>query len=161
MTRGNTKVSSNESPSDIVAQDATPNEEHEQEQAEPQEAAPAPAPIATAPAPKPRQDREPTNGVQTPEARVKALEARIERMEAASKLDGIDVVDLEVCTDLLIKGYTVEELKSSKPYLFKQPKSDVVRQPKRLITDAKPPSAQVSDSGAFVEKLSAMLTSKF
>ena len=112
--------------------------------------------------------------------RLAELESKIERLEAASKLNRDEVVDFEVAVDLLVKGYSVEELRKSKPYLFKRSgdsqhegqgelpsgiitQSGTVKQPQRVISPVQPPAQKVKqDSGeGFVNTLAKMLASKF
>lgn len=96
--------------------------------------------------------------------RIAELENKLARMEAIYSLNGQNVVDVEVCADLLMKGYTIDQLKQSKPYLFNQPQSSgVVKQPPRVIAETQAPksvSGSVSSEG-FVKQLANMLTSKF
>lgn len=114
---------------------------------------------------------EPTNAVEQPKVqkrtqgdRIAELENKLARMEAIYSLNGQNVVDVEVCADLLMKGYTIDQLKQSKPYLFNQPQSSgVVKQPPRVIAETQAPksiSGSVSSDG-FVKQLANMLTSKF
>ena len=103
--------------------------------------------------------------------RIAELESKIAKMEALYQLQGQNVVDMEVCTDLLLKGYTLEQLKQSKPYLFTQvqsqaqPSTGTVRQPPKVFAETQTPkSAQnlgsVSSDG-FIKTLANMLVSKF
>lgn len=96
--------------------------------------------------------------------RIAELENKLARMEAIYSLNGQNVVDVEVCADLLMKGYTIDQLKQSKPYLFNQTQSSgVVKQPPRVIAETQTPksvSGSVSSDG-FVKQLANMLTSKF
>lgn len=100
--------------------------------------------------------------------RIAELENKLARMEAIYSLNGQNVVDVEVCADLLMKGYTIDQLKQSKPYLFNQPQAQVqsagvVKQPPRVIAETQAPksvSGSVSSEG-FVKQLASMLTSKF
>ena len=105
--------------------------------------------------------------------RIAELESKIAKMEALYQLQGQNVVDMEVCTDLLLKGYTLDQLKQSKPYLFgqsqaqaqAQPSTGTVRQPPKVFAETQTPkSAQnlgsVSSDG-FIKTLANMLVSKF
>lgn len=99
--------------------------------------------------------------------RIAELESKIAKMEAIYQLQGQNVVDMEVCTDLLLKGYTIEQLKQSKPYLFGQSgvaSQGVVRQPPKVVAETQTPKSQapsgVSSEG-FVKTLANMLISKF
>ena len=103
--------------------------------------------------------------------RIAELESKIAKMEALYQLQGQSVVDMEVCTDLLLKGYTLDQLKQSKPYLFgqsqsqAQPSTGTVRQPPKVFAETQTPkSAQnlgsVSSDG-FIKTLANMLVSKF
>ena len=99
--------------------------------------------------------------------RIAELESKIARMEAIYQLQGQNVVDMEVCTDLLLKGYTIDQLKQSKPYLFNQSSvavQGVVRQPPKVVAETQTPKAPASNtvsSDGFVKSLADMLTSKF
>lgn len=109
--------------------------------------------------------------VQTPRKnnsdRIAELESKIAKMEAIYQLQGQNVVDMEVCTDLLLKGYTIEQLKQSKPYLFGQngvASQGVVRQPPKVVAETQTPKSQVPSgisSEGFVKTLANMLISKF
>ena len=101
--------------------------------------------------------------------RIAELESKIAKMEALYQLQGQNVVDMEVCTDLLLKGYTLDQLKQSKPYLFvqaqSQPSTGTVRQPPKVFAETQTPkSAQNSgsvSSDGFIKTLANMLVSKF
>ena len=103
--------------------------------------------------------------------RIAELESKIAKMEALYQLQGQNVVDMEVCTDLLLKGYTLDQLKQSKPYLFGQSQSQIqtstgtVRQPPKVFAETQTPkSAQNSgsvSSDGFIKTLANMLVSKF
>ena len=103
--------------------------------------------------------------------RIAELESKIAKMEALYQLQGQNVVDMEVCTDLLLKGYTLDQLKKSKPYLFTQsqsqtqPSTGTVRQPPKVFAETQTPkSAQNSgsvSSDGFIKTLANMLVSKF
>lgn len=99
--------------------------------------------------------------------RIAELESKIAKMEAIYQLQGQNVVDMEVCTDLLLKGYTIEQLKQSKPYLFGQSGvavQGVVRQPPKVVAETQTPKSQVPSSissEGFVKTLANMLISKF
>ena len=99
--------------------------------------------------------------------RISELETKLARMEALFQLQGQNVVDMEVCTDLLLKGYTIDQLKQSKPYLFGQSgvqSVGVIKQPPKVVTETQTPKAAVStgvSSESFVKTLANMLTSKF
>ena len=103
--------------------------------------------------------------------RIAELESKIAKMEALYQLQGQNVVDMEVCTDLLLKGYTLDQLKQSKPYLFAQaqpqtqPSTGTVRQPPKVFAETQTPkSAQNSSSvssDSFIKTLANMLVSKF
>ena len=96
--------------------------------------------------------------------RIAELESKIAKMEAVYKLQGKNVIDMEVCTDLIMKGYTVEQLMQSKPYLFSNTSNPgVVKQPPKVISGTQTPKPQppsVSSEG-FVKSLAEMLISKF
>ena len=85
-------------------------------------------------------------------------------MEAVYQLQGKNVVDMEVCTDLIMKGYTVEQLMQSKPYLFSNTANPgVVKQPPKVISGTQTPKPQLPSvsSEGFVKSLAEMLISKF
>lgn len=109
--------------------------------------------------------------------RITELESKLARMEALYQLNGLNVVDTEVCADLLMKGYTIDQLRKSKPYLFGQAQVPaqatepaqspttlgVVKQPPRVVAETQSPKATsvgVSPDG-FVKQLAEMLKSKF
>ena len=106
--------------------------------------------------------------------RINELEQKLARMEALYQLSGHNVVDAEVCADLLMKGYTMEQLMKSKPYLFKQQGGQetaaapvqqlgLIRQPPKVVSETqtpKPVQQNVSSEG-FVKQLAEMLKSKF
>ena len=91
-------------------------------------------------------------------------------MEAIYQLQGQNVVDMEVCADLLMKGYSLEQLKQSKPYLFAQAPAQaspqvqnlgVVKQPMKVIAETQSPKSGTASSEGFVKTLADMLISKF
>lgn len=131
---------------DIPQQDA-PQQEKPQQDAPQQE--------------KPQQSTRKTN-----QDRIAELESKIARMEAIYQLQGQNVVDMEVCTDLLMKGYTLEQLKQSKPYLFSNSvnNSGVVKQPPKVVAGTQTPKSPLNVGGSsesFVKTLADMLISKF
>lgn len=98
--------------------------------------------------------------------RIAELESKLAKMEAIYQLQGQNVVDMEVCTDLLMKGYTIDQLKQSKPYLFNQgstQNSGVIRQPPKVVAETQSPKPVVPSvsSEGFVKTLANMLISKF
>mgnify|MGYP000443658984 CR=1 FL=1 len=100
--------------------------------------------------------------------RIAELETKLARFEALLSLKNENVVDMEVCTDLLMKGYTVEQLKQSKPYLFNQQTQTqpqnlgLVKQAPKVVAGTQAPKVPTSiSSEGFVEQLASMLTSKF
>lgn len=115
---------------------------------------------------KPEVKQEQTPAKKTHNDRIAELESKIAKMEALYQLQGQNVVDMEVCTDLLLKGYTLEQLKQSKPYLFGQnpvANQGIIKQPPKVVTETqtpKPISSSVSSEG-FVKTLANMLISKF
>lgn len=123
---------------------------------------------ASASAEVPNVVEQPKVAKRTQGDRIAELENKLARMEAIYSLNGQNVVDVEVCADLLMKGYTIDQLKQSKPYLFNQPQAQVqsagvVKQPPRVIAETQAPksvSGSVSSEG-FVKQLASMLTSKF
>ena len=103
--------------------------------------------------------------------RIAELESKIAKMEALYQLQGQNVVDMEVCTDLLLKGYTLDQLKQSKPYLFAQaqsqtqPSTGTVRQPPKVFAETQTPKSAQNlssvSSDSFIKTLANMLVSKF
>lgn len=111
--------------------------------------------------------------------RITELESKLARMEALYQLNGLNVVDTEVCADLLMKGYTIDQLRKSKPYLFGQPQASaqametslgqapttlgVVKQPPRVVAETQSPKAASigASPDGFVKQLAEMLKSKF
>ena len=120
--------------------------------------------------PKPQPETQPKTQPETqPQKRtyndrIAELESKIAKMEAVYQLQGKNVVDMEVCTDLIMKGYTVEQLMQSKPYLFSNTASQgVVKQPPKVISGTQTPKPQLPSvsSEGFVKSLAEMLISKF
>lgn len=100
--------------------------------------------------------------------RIAELETKLARFEALFSLKNENVVDMEVCTDLLMKGYTVEQLKQSKPYLFNQQTQTqpqnlgLVKQAPKVVTGTQAPKVSTSTSSeGFVKQLASMLINKF
>lgn len=100
--------------------------------------------------------------------RIAELETKLARFEALFSLKNENVVDMEVCTDLLMKGYTVEQLKQSKPYLFNQQTQTqpqnlgLVKQAPKVVSGTQAPKVSTSTSSeGFVKQLASMLMSKF
>ena len=123
------------------------------------EAQPKPQPDSQ---PKPQPDSQPQK--RNYSDRIAELESKIAKMEAVSQLQGKNVVDMEVCTDLIMKGYTVEQLMQSKPYLFSSTSNPgVVKQPPKVISGTQTPKPQLPpvSSEGFVKSLAEMLISKF
>ena len=123
------------------------------------------------PQPQTSSDQEVSQKRKSHTDRIAELESKIAKMEALYQLQGQNVVDMEVCTDLLLKGYTLDQLKQSKPYLFAQaqtqtqPSTGTVRQPPKVFAETQTPkSAQNSgsvSSDGFIKTLANMLVSKF
>ena len=114
------------------------------------------------PQPKPQPDSQPQK--RNYSDRIAELESKIAKMEAVYQLQGKNVIDMEVCTDLIMKGYTVEQLMQSKPYLFSNtPNPGVVKQPPKVISGTQTPKPQLPSvsSEGFVKSLAEMLISKF
>ena len=125
-----------------------------------QPAQPASQQVEAKPDVKPESSRRSHND------RIAELESKIARMEAIYQLQGQNVVDMEVCTDLLLKGYTIDQLKQSKPYLFQNSvvSQGVIRQPPKVVSETQAPKATASNSvssDGFVKTLANMLMSKF
>lgn len=146
-----------------------------------QEQAPVQAQEQQAPVQQETQQQEvqqPAQPKRTHNDRITELESKLARMEALYQLNGLNVVDTEVCADLLMKGYTIDQLRKSKPYLFGQAPAQaqaqaqepatmstlgVVKQPPRVVAETQSPKAAsigASPEG-FVKQLAEMLKSKF
>lgn len=98
--------------------------------------------------------------------RIAELENKIAKIEAAQSLVGLDVVDSEVVTDLLLKGYSIQQLQKSKPYLFKSKPQEAVKevkQPQKIVSTTVPPKPAESktDKSSFVEALVKRFTNPF
>ena len=118
----------------------------------------------TQPETQPKSQPETQPQKRTYNDRIAELESKIAKMEAVYQLQGKNVVDMEVCTDLIMKGYTVEQLMQSKPYLFSNPVNQgVVKQPPKVISGTQTPKPQLPSvsSEGFVKSLAEMLISKF
>lgn len=147
-----------------------------------QEQAPAQAQEQQAPVQQETQQQEvqqPAQPKRTHNDRITELESKLARMEALYQLNGLNVVDTEVCADLLMKGYTIDQLRKSKPYLFGQspvaaPAQEpalgqapttlgVVKQPPRVVAETQSPKAASigASPDGFVKQLAEMLKSKF
>lgn len=125
---------------------------------------------------QPQEAQQPAQPKRTHNDRITELESKLARMEALYQLNGLNVVDTEVCADLLMKGYTIDQLRKSKPYLFGQAPAQatepapvagqttlgVVKQPPRVVAETQSPKASVGVSpDGFVKQLAEMLKSKF
>jgi hypothetical protein len=124
-----------------------------------------PAPQTTQQA-EAKPDVKPESSRRSHNDRIAELESKIARMEAIYQLQGQNVVDMEVCTDLLLKGYTIDQLKQSKPYLFQNSvvSQGVIRQPPKVVSETQAPKTTASNSvssDGFVKTLANMLMSKF
>ena len=143
-------------------QPETQPETHTETQPETQpEAQPETRP-ETRPQPKSQPDSQPQK--RNYNDRIAELESKIAKMEAVYQLQGKNVIDMEVCTDLIMKGYTVEQLMQSKPYLFSNTSNPgVVKQPPKVISGTQTPKPQLPSvsSEGFVKSLAEMLISKF
>lgn len=121
------------------------------------------------------QQQQPAQPKRTHNDRITELESKLARMEALYQLNGLNVVDTEVCADLLMKGYTIDQLRKSKPYLFGQAPAQstepapgqttlgVVKQPPRVVAETQSPKAASigASPDGFVKQLAEMLKSKF
>lgn len=119
--------------------------------------------------------QQPAQPKRTHNDRITELESKLARMEALYQLNGLNVVDTEVCADLLMKGYTIDQLRKSKPYLFGQTPAQametspapttlgVVKQPPRVVAETQSPKAASigASPDGFVKQLAEMLKSKF
>lgn len=77
---------------------------------------PKPAQILTA---KPKDDVD-VKPAQSADEQLKAFESKLLRLEKLMSIgDQSDILDVEIVTDLLVKGWTVQDLRAQKPYLFK------------------------------------------
>lgn len=94
--------------------------------------------------------------------RIAELEDKIARIEAAQSIANLNVVDAEVVTDLLLKGYTVSQLQKSKPYLFRGSQAPAIKQPQKIVTPAVPPKTEQKEkSVSFVDLLANRFKSQF
>ncbi len=154
------------------SQEQTKSQEQPQtSQEQPQISQEQPQTSQEQPQPQTSADQEVSQKRKSHTDRIAELESKIAKMEALYQLQGQNVVDMEVCTDLLLKGYTLDQLKQSKPYLFAQaqpqtqPSTGTVRQPPKVFAETQTPkSAQNSGSGSsdgFIKTLANMLVSKF
>lgn len=153
-----------------VTQQAT-NETQPAQEAQPASVQPETDTVAAAPVvqqePKPQEPKPQESPRKNHNDRIAELESKIAKMEAIYQLQGQNVVDMEVCTDLLLKGYTLDQLKQSKPYLFgqtSQPNQGVVRQPPKVVAETQAPKSPIQSSvssDGFVKTLANMLISKF
>lgn len=126
-----------------------------------------------------QETQQPAQPKRTHNDRITELESKLARMEALYQLNGLNVVDTEVCADLLMKGYTIDQLRKSKPYLFGQSPVaapaqatetspgqttlGVVKQPPRVVAETQSPKAASigASPDGFVKQLAEMLKSKF
>ena len=154
------------------SQEQTKSQEQPQtSQEQPQTSQEQPQTSQEQPQPQTSADQEVSQKRKSHTDRIAELESKIAKMEALYQLQGQNVVDMEVCTDLLLKGYTLDQLKQSKPYLFvqaqpqTQPSTGTVRQPPKVFAETQTPkSAQNSgsvSSDGFIKTLANMLVSKF
>lgn len=110
---------------------------------------------------QPEQDS-PKPAKQTRKDRIAELEDKIARIEAAQAIANLNVVDAEVVTDLLLKGYTVAQLQKSKPYLFRGSQAPAIKQPQKIVTPAVPPKTEQKEkSVSFVDLLANRFKSQF
>lgn len=110
---------------------------------------------------QPEQDQ-PKQAKQSRKDRIAELEDKIARIEAAQSIANLNVVDAEVVTDLLLKGYTVAQLQKSKPYLFRGSQAPAIKQPQKIVTPAVPPKTEQKEkSVSFVDLLANRFKSQF
>jgi hypothetical protein len=110
---------------------------------------------------QPEQDQ-PKQSKQSRKDRIAELEDKIARIEAAQSIANLNVVDAEVVTDLLLKGYTVAQLQKSKPYLFRGSQAPAIKQPQKIVTPAVPPKTEQKEkSVSFVDLLANRFKSQF
>ena len=153
-----TQQTTNETQTTVDTQSVTETQQLQQSDSQPTEnAVPETKPVEVKPVEPTRKNHS---------DRITELESKIAKMEAIYQLQGQNVVDMEVCTDLLLKGYTIEQLKQNKPYLFGQQSASaqgVIRQPPKVVSETQTPKAQISNvsSDGFVKTLANMLMSKF
>lgn len=158
-----TRQTTNETQTTVDTQSVTETQQLQQSDSQPTEnAVPETKPVEVKPVEV--KPVEPTR--KSHSDRITELESKIAKMEAIYQLQGQNVVDMEVCTDLLLKGYTIEQLKQSKPYLFGQQSASaqgVIRQPPKVVSETQTPKTQISNvsSDGFVKTLANMLMSKF
>lgn len=77
---------------------------------------PKPVQILTS-KPKDDVDVKPAQGA---DEQLKAFESKLLRLEKLMSIgDQSDILDVEIVTDLLVKGWAIQDLRAKKPYLFK------------------------------------------
>ena len=86
------------------------------------------------------------------------LQSKFERLEMMMKLSKHDdIVDVDIVSDLIQKGWDLNKLRESKPYLFTQTKAQSSDEQikgntvKRIIAEAKPPKS-VGDIDVYNDK---------
>lgn len=89
---------------------------------------------------------------------IEDLQSKFERLEMMMKLSKHnDIVDIDIVSDLIQKGWDLNKLRESKPYLFTQIKTQVVDDQskgntvKRIIAETKSPKS-VGDIDVYNDK---------
>lgn len=66
------------------------------------------------------KDAEDVKPAQSTDEQLKEFESKLLRLEKLMSIgDQSDILDVEIVTDLLVKGWTIQDLRVKKPYLFK------------------------------------------
>lgn len=95
---------------------------------------------------------------------VAELRSQIEELRAIVEISRHnDILDNEVVSMLVKQGHSVDELRKSKPYLFKSQSTQTLEQPRRIIAPTKLPQPESRDKSAermtnFVNTLASMIT---
>lgn len=68
---------------------------------------------------KPKDDVD-VKPAQGGDEQMKAFESKLLRLEKLMSVSGqSDILDVDIVTDLLVKGWSIQDLRTKKPYLFK------------------------------------------
>lgn len=120
---------------------------------------PKPDPILTS-KPKDDVDVKPAQGT---DEQMKAFESKLLRLEKLMSISGqSDILDVDIVTDLLVKGWSIQDLRTKKPYLFKaadksdgqQGQSEGGQKVKQIIAPMQKPKVEdVVNQDQFVKDL--------
>ena len=120
---------------------------------------PKPVQILT-PKPKDEADVKPVQGA---DEQLKAFESKLLRLEKLMSIGNqSDILDVDIVTDLLVKGWSIQDLRTRKPYLFKavdkddgkSDQSEGGQKVKQIIAPMQKPKADdVVDQDQFVKDL--------